>query len=153
QIRLSEQGIEDTSSIIRLKIFGKGAITRKAAKKRSSKIDNIIWDRSEEIANAQVHLTYSEFLAKINIKINLIDDIINSEGKKGKCHNDYDVSFNEFIDRSSEEMETGTTAVESGNDKPVEMALETMALNLRMVKTDIDLESIADELQYTPKDE
>jgi len=30
---------------------------------------------------------------------------------------------------------------------------ETMALNLRMVKTDIDLESIADELQYTPKDE
>ncbi|CAG8572061.1 3741_t:CDS:10 [Paraglomus brasilianum] len=33
----------------------------------SSKIDNIMWDRSEEIANSQ-----------INIKINLVDDITNS---------------------------------------------------------------------------
>ncbi|RUP47589.1 hypothetical protein BC936DRAFT_145560 [Jimgerdemannia flammicorona] len=86
-----------------------------------SKIDNIVWDRSEEIANSQVHLTFSEFLAKTNIKINLVDDIANFEKKKRKrkCDDGYDVSFDEF---SSSETATAPVS-ESSEDELTEVAL------------------------------
>ncbi|CAG8473424.1 2223_t:CDS:10 [Paraglomus brasilianum] len=167
-------------------VVEKAQLLKRQLKNGSSTIDNIIWNRSEEIVNSHVCLTYSEFLAKINIKTNIVDNITNSEERKRKHHNDYDVSFDKFIDRSSEEKETGKTAVkESCNDKLVEMALGTR--NLKNIKgdedessdiesknqndndvpassnnglekvedgenIDIDLESIVDELQCTPKD-
>ncbi|KAG9292406.1 hypothetical protein G9A89_015276 [Geosiphon pyriformis] len=51
-------------------------------------------------------------------------------GKKiRKCYDDYDASFNEFIDRSSEKKKTATTSVsESDKDEPAEVTLDKRKL-------------------------
>ncbi|CAG8493138.1 5281_t:CDS:10 [Paraglomus occultum] len=43
--------------------------------KRPSDIVEVIWERSDEIAKSQVRLTLSEVLAKVNIKVALVDEV------------------------------------------------------------------------------
>ncbi|CAB4382503.1 unnamed protein product [Rhizophagus irregularis] len=45
----------------------------------SSEISNIVWKRSQEIAESKVRLTLSELLAKMNVKTVIVDEIGGSD--------------------------------------------------------------------------
>ncbi|CAG8574565.1 7731_t:CDS:2 [Ambispora leptoticha] len=68
-----------------LKILSKASDQRVAEKalllqkllkcKKSAEIIDIIWDRSEEIADSKVRLTLSELLTKTKVKTNIVSEI------------------------------------------------------------------------------
>ncbi|GES97734.1 hypothetical protein RCL_jg3511.t1 [Rhizophagus clarus] len=52
--------------------------------KNSSEVNNIVWNRSQEIAESKVRLTLSELLAKTNIEATIVDEI--GDSRKRKIH-------------------------------------------------------------------
>ncbi|CAG8591263.1 2823_t:CDS:10 [Paraglomus brasilianum] len=77
-----ELGVLDTVSNQQVKDRVKSL--RKQLKKKSSKISKIVWERSEEIAKSKVGLTLSELIAKMDVKMTIVDEIGKSERQKRK---------------------------------------------------------------------
>ncbi|RHZ81429.1 hypothetical protein Glove_120g46 [Diversispora epigaea] len=62
-------------------VVEKAQILRKQLKSGPSGICDIIWSRSKEIAESQVHLSLSEVLAKMNVKTTIVNEIGGSESQ------------------------------------------------------------------------
>ncbi|CAG8676897.1 3233_t:CDS:10 [Funneliformis mosseae] len=115
------------------RIADKAQSLQKQLKNNPSEIHKIIWERSEEIASSQVHLSLSEILAKVNIKKTLVDEISESERKKKRS-----LSTNETRDTNCLGKKSKSDNIHNG---------ETSKDNSEHEESETLVKNLLDELQ------